>query len=125
MGTIASVLQWRCGDCGLINPTEKSICYTCSSSRPVFDAASSSSAGFVASGKMSEEMGPVECASKTTSLCRSISLVQSHNKSTSSLPKSNSNQKIITATSSSSHRSPLKHSVSYSSSSEGIQLNTT
>jgi len=123
MGTIASVLQWRCGDCGLINPTEKSICYTCSSSRAVIDAASSSSA-FVASGKMSEEMGPVECASKTTSLSRSISLVQSHNKSTSSLPKSNSNQKI-TATSSSSHHSPLKHSVSYSSSSAGIQLNTT
>jgi hypothetical protein len=111
MGTIASVLQWRCGDCGLINPTEKSICYSCSSSRAVFDVSSS---GFV-DNKMSEETGPVELASKTTSLTRSIS--QSHK---NSLSKSNSNQKI---NSNSSHHSPLKHSVSNSSSSSGIQHN--
>lgn len=113
MGTIASVLQWKC-DCGLINPTEKSICYSCCSSRrrvhhqSVFNATT----GFVGS-KMSDKIGSVEFVSKT-SLSRSIS--QNHT-SNNGMLKSNSNQKI------SSH-SPLKHSVSYSSSPAGINYYT-
>lgn len=33
MGSIASVLQWRCEQCSLINPTEKINCVRCGSSR--------------------------------------------------------------------------------------------
>lgn len=33
MGTIASVLQWTCGRCNLINPTECLQCYQCGNQR--------------------------------------------------------------------------------------------
>lgn len=33
MGTIASVLQWTCGRCNLINPTECLQCYQCGNRR--------------------------------------------------------------------------------------------
>ena len=33
MGTIASVLQWKCETCSKINPTEKSCCFNCGSKR--------------------------------------------------------------------------------------------
>ena len=33
MGSIASVLQWHCSDCSLINPTEALKCARCSLSR--------------------------------------------------------------------------------------------
>lgn len=29
MGSNASVLQWYCRDCAIINPTERSTCYSC------------------------------------------------------------------------------------------------
>ncbi|XP_052121494.1 calpain-D [Frankliniella occidentalis] len=35
MGTIASVLQWHCGRCSLINPTERLSCGRCGENRPV------------------------------------------------------------------------------------------
>lgn len=33
MGSIASVLQWHCNSCSLINPTERSSCIRCGSPR--------------------------------------------------------------------------------------------
>lgn len=35
MGAIASVLQWHCAVCGLINPTEQLKCIRCASHRPL------------------------------------------------------------------------------------------
>lgn len=33
MGAIASVLQWHCGNCSLINPTEQAKCSRCGAQR--------------------------------------------------------------------------------------------
>ncbi len=38
MGTIASVLQWKCELCLQVNPTEKSCCFNCGSKRSHQDA---------------------------------------------------------------------------------------
>ena len=62
MGTIASVLQWNCKQCGQINPTERQACQTC---RTLRSSDSSSTPGSrPSSGKD---------AHSNTSLSRSIS----------------------------------------------------
>lgn len=37
MGAIASVLQWHCGNCSLINPTEQAKCLRCGTVRQIND----------------------------------------------------------------------------------------
>lgn len=39
MGAIASVLQWHCGNCSLINPTEQARCLRCGTQRQINDSA--------------------------------------------------------------------------------------
>lgn len=39
MGAIASVLQWHCGNCSLINPTEQAKCSRCGTLRQFNDKA--------------------------------------------------------------------------------------
>lgn len=39
MGAIASVLQWHCGNCSLINPTEQAKCLRCGTLRQINDDA--------------------------------------------------------------------------------------
>lgn len=41
MGTIASVLQWTCTNCNLINPTECLKCLKCGNIRRILDSADS------------------------------------------------------------------------------------
>lgn len=36
MGAIASVLQWHCNNCSLINPTEQLKCIRCGTSRQIY-----------------------------------------------------------------------------------------
>lgn len=37
MGAIASVLQWHCGNCSFINPTEQTKCLRCGTIRQIKD----------------------------------------------------------------------------------------
>lgn len=41
MGTIASVLQWTCKSCNLINPTECLICLQCGNARRILETTDS------------------------------------------------------------------------------------